>query len=366
MSRGIQTTVHDVLSLPENRRVSVRWTSDEGVRSADTFPRGAGRDIDGANLWLLPALYDADAHMPYVPSGVRRSDLQRALAGGVQQMNVAVPWHMAREHLSEFAADSTRSPLPKIIPLLSVAPVAESADFAAWLKRHADELRSPFPRVCKLYSYDPNFDRNLDAVWAAGIKPMVWCAAEADLERLVERAKDQPLHLRHATSSAVVGTMKRARKATLQTSPHFLLPIAESKRESLTVLPPPTSLEQKLSLAEVFLDEVDFIASDHVAPPFMGPPTSPGLQTQQHFFCALLTLSDHYRWPLGRMLPKATTAPANVFGVAPPNGFILVDPTHTEVVSRWPGQAADRAPFEGLTMRGRVLAIATVERVEMV
>jgi dihydroorotase-like cyclic amidohydrolase len=160
--------------------------------------------------------------------------------------------------------------------------------------------------------------------------------------------------------------MKRAVKASVQTSPHFLLQTPESKRESLTVLPPPTSPEQKRSLAEVFLDQVDFIASDHVGPPFMGPPTSPGLQTQQQFLSALLTLSEQNGWPLARLLPKATTAAAAVFGVAPPNGFILVDPTHAEAVSRWPGQAPDRAPFEGLTLKGRVLALAAAERVELV
>jgi hypothetical protein len=362
---SITTTVHDVLDPLTGTRHAIRWTAGADMLVAPALGRDEGRDIDGSDLWLLPPLYDADAHLPFIPFGVRHSDVQRALAGGIAQFNVALPWQSARLHaLGDLAAEIGRAALPRIIPLLSVSPDEDSIGFAPWLREHADELREFTPPICKLYSDDPNFERNLDAIWAAGLEPMVWCWTQQDLERLVARAKDQPLHHRHATSSAMVALMRRATRATVQTSPHFLL-LAEGKRGALTVLPPPPPPELAASLAQVFLDQVDIIVTDHNAPPPIGRPTGPGLQTQQHFVQTLLTLADRHDWPLDRVLAKATTAPATLFGTTPPAGFLLVDPRQQEPTDLWAGQAPDRAPFQGLALKGTVLAIGAAGRVEL-
>jgi hypothetical protein len=368
------TTFHNVWDPLTCKRQSFRWQAEGGFARAEggfarapAFPDRNGRDIDGSALWILPALYDADAHMPHVEFGVRQSDVLRALAGGVSRMNVAVRWQLARAmDISALARDLKRHRLPKFIPLLSVSPNAESADFPAWLRDNAPLLAEHFPKVCKLYSTDPNLHRNLDALWAAGITPMVWNADEASLVQVVGRAGDRPLHLRHATSAAMVQTMRRATKATIQTSPHFLLPIDDRKRAALTVLPPLSPSEAGRSLARVFLDEIDMIASDHNAPFYLGPPVTPGLQTQQQFLSALLTLCETFGWPLSAMLEKATRAPAAIFGTAEPDEILLVAPDHGEAVTNWPGQTPDRGPFEGMTLKGRVLAVAGREQVELV
>lgn len=361
------TTIHDLADPLTGERRSIRWRTGGGVCLAPSFPAGEGREIDGAGLWLLPALYDADAHMPHLEFGVRRSDILRALTGGVAQMNVAVRWQLARTmDVAAIAEELARHRLPRIIPLLSVSPNAESEGFAAWLGAHRPALSERFLNVVKLYSNDPFLHRNLDALWAAGMTPMVWNADEASLADLVDRAGDRPLHLRHATSAGMVATMRRATGATLQTSPHFLMPIAEAKRRALVVLPPLLPAEAGRSLAEVFLDQVDLLASDHNAPFYRGAPVTPGLQTQQQFLPALLTLAEMFDWPLAAVLAKATTRPAAVFGVAAPGAFLVVDPEHREPVGNWPGQSPDRAPFEGLTLRGRVLAVAAEDGVELV
>jgi dihydroorotase-like cyclic amidohydrolase len=365
MADRLATTIHDVLNPLTGARQSIRWQG-EGVAMAATWPHGAGRDVDGAHLWLLPALYDADAHMPLVEFGFRHADMQCALAGGVAQMNVAIPWQLIRDlDIQSLAADIFRAGLPAIIPLLSISPDADSAAFPAWLKAHRGIYTEIFPALCKLYSTDPNLEQNIEAVWDAGLKPMIWNACDEDLAKIVERAGDRPIHLRHATSSAMVELMRRAANATLQTSPHFLLPLAPAKAEALYVLPalPPEAVSR--TLADVFLAQVDMIVTDHNAPPFSGP-AGPGLQSQQHFLSTLLTMAENFAWPLDAVWHKATRAPADIFGVSAPAAMLLVDPGLYETVTNWPGQSADRAPFETLRLKGRVLAMMSANEVALV
>jgi hypothetical protein len=361
---AIKTTVHNVLNPLTGARQALRWAHGDGIAMSAAFAAEEGRDIDGTDLWVLPPLYDADAHLPFIPFGVRHTDIQKALAGGIAQFNVALPWQLARSYpLADLAAELGRIALPKIIPLISVSPDADSAGFPAWLRDHVDEVREFTAPICKLYSDDPNFVANLEAIWEVGLEPMVWCWTWQELEALVERAGDRPLHHRHATSLQMVELMRKATRATLQTSPHFLL-LADGKRGALTVLPVPPPEDHAASLAKIFLDEVDIIVTDHNAPPVRGNPTGPGLQTQQTFLQTLLTLAESHDWPLERVLAKATTAPAALFGTAAPSGFLLVDPD-AEPSALWPGQAPDRAPFEGLPLKGRVLAVGAADRVEL-
>ncbi|WP_397473800.1 hypothetical protein [Pusillimonas sp.] len=337
------------------------------AQHAPNWPPEQGRDIDGSEWWLLPALYDADAHAPHVQFGVRRSDALRALAGGVSQTNIAVAWQLvAKSDLGALAEDMGSEALVRIVPLLSVWPHEDSAGFGSWLARQIRTWPQSMPRVCKFYSADPHLERNLDAAWEHGIKPMVWCVNDADLERVVAHAGERPLHLRHATSAPVVDIMRRAPEATIQSSPHFMLELAKGKHENLTVLPSPPSEQARLSLVSAFPDRVDVIASDHVSPHYAGPPISPGLQTQQHFLPALLTLCEQHGWDLESIWQKATTAPAHIFGMPAPQDLLLVDPTHEEQVRAWPWQTPDRAPFEGLTLKGHVLAVLRADQVTLI
>jgi hypothetical protein len=364
MASILSTTIHDVLNPLTGARQSLRWQGAGATAAA--WPRGQGRDIDGTHLWLLPALYDADAHMPLVEFGFRHADLQCALAGGVAQMNVAIPWQLIRDlDIKSLATEIAGTALPKLIPLLSISPDEDSAGFPAWLRAHRGIYIDIFPALCKLYSTDPNLEQNIEAVWDAGLKPMIWNASDDDLEKIVARAGDRPIHLRHATSAAMVSVMRRATSATLQTSPHFLLPLAPGKAETLFVLPPLPPEAVSRTLAEVFLEQVDMIVTDHNAPPASGP-AGPGLQSQQHFLSTLLTLSENFAWPLQDVWHKATTVPETIFGVAAPQAQLLVDPTVYETVTNWPGQTPDRAPFENLRLKGRVMAILSADDVALV
>ena len=364
MTKFLTTILRDVLDPLSGTRRDIAWRSDGTVLTPDDID-SPHREIDGAALWLLPPLYDADAHLG-LQTGIRRLDALRALAGGVGQMNVAIPWDDAVAlGIEPLAAELAAEVFPRMVPLLSVSPEASSEGFTAWLETHAQVFSTILPPLCKLYSYDPHFDRNIEVLWANGIKPVVWARTDEDLAHVVDLAGSRPIHLRHATSPEMIGRMRSATAATIQTSPHFLLPLARGSDE-LTVWPPVPGGDAYATLRAAALAHVDIIASDHNPLPFAGAPTGPGLQSQQQMLSALLHLVDHAGWSLADIVRLARDNPARVFGVPAPEGLLIVDPKAAATVFPWPGQPGDRAPYAGMTLRGRVLAIAIDDRLQLI
>jgi hypothetical protein len=360
------TTFHDLLDPLSGARTSIRIEQGRLAERGADLPRGEGRDLEGADWWVLPAIYDADAHMPLVEVGLRESDRALALHGGVSRVNVALQWQdIVGLDLEALFADLTRWALPRITPILSVHSDRDSTGFGPWLADNAELVRTLMPPVCKLYSYGDGFWENLETVAAAGLLPIIYCKDFADVEQVVAKSP-VPVHFRHAVSEELVRTMKGLEGATLQTSPHFLLPVADEVREQLFVLPPVGGTEQREAFAPLVLDEIDFIVTDNNAPPLQHP-TGPGLQVQQNFLGAMLTARNLYDWPLERVWEKLTTAPAERFGVELEESFVIVDPSDEHVVGRWePRQTPDRAPYAGSTLTGRVLAVGNADAVELV
>jgi hypothetical protein len=331
------------------------------VDRADSLPGGAGTDIDASELWLLPALYDADAHLPVDTLGLRASDIYASMLGGVVNVNVAMQFQEIKDaDLERVVADLSKTSFPRIVPILSVHSDMASDGFGAWLKANVDVVKGLMPPVCKLYSYSANFWSNLESVFAAGLLPVIYCSDLEAVDSVVERAQG-PVHFRHAISDELVYAMKKLPGATLQTSPHFLVPIEAERRAALHVLPPVPGDDVRQSLADVFLDEIDLLVSDHNAPPF-GIPDGPGLQVEHSFLSSILTATTHYGWPLEKVWTKATTGPAERYGVELGSSWVVVDPAFSEMVGLWPPrQTPDRAPYLGRTMQGRVVAIGTDE-----
>lgn len=348
----MQTLLREVLDPLSGDRHDVAVC--HGFRAADRAERRQ-LELDGRGWWLLPGLYDPDAHMPLLLTGPRQYDLFAALHGGVVHTSVALPFQLLRSApFSDITEEMDRVTLPRLSPVLSVLPDDESREFAPWLGRHSEEL-SAHVRVCKLYSADSHFRNNLDAVWQAGLTPAVYCSTLDDLEHLLGYAQ-APLHFRHATSADAVKAMRTIEGATIQTSPHFLLPIDAEWSEGLTVLPRPPGNPQRSSLAAIVMEEVDILGSDHVSPA-PSPPGGPGLQTQHHFLQALLAATRLYDWGLRDVLSKVADPAAKVMGTALDNSFLVVDPVAPQTVDRFPQQTPDRAPYIGLDLRGRVIAI---------
>lgn len=352
-------TVVGLLDPFTRRRHDLRfeaWPGPSGKKAA--------RELDGSNWWLLPAVVDADAHMPFIPTGFRNYDLLAALHGGVQHMVIALPYQLARQHqLVDLVAEAKRSVLPSVTPVISVSPDAESADFPSWLLGNLDVIEAHLPAVVKLYTGDPHFAANLDAVRSAGLTPAVFAFTSEDFRALTD-CEQGPLHVRHATSRSMVEAVERLPGATCQTSPHLVLPLGPGRRDALTVMPQPPDDDDRRTLAEV-LERVNLFASDHVSPP-VGAPPGPGLQTQQHFVPALLTMVDGLGLDMRRTWHQVTTAPRQIFGLNGAGGFLVVDPSPQPPVELWPRQQVDRAPYLGSTLRGRVLAVTDGERGVMV
>ena len=358
----LATTFHDLLDPLRGGRTSLRIAGGRLVERSESLaasagPTGASGDIDGSALWVLPALYDADAHLPLIGLGRRASDVWAALHGGAARINVALQWQDIHHLDFEAVVAELAAPvLPRIIPILSVHSDQDSTGFGDWLTEHAEAVRRAMPPVCKLYSYGDGFWDNLDAVFDAGLLPVIYCKDFDDVQKVVERARG-PVHFRHAVSEALIKTMRQLPGATLQTSPHFLLPLEADQRRQLFVLPPVPDDDVRQGLLDRFLDEIDLVVTDHNGPPF-GAPTGPGLQVAQDFLASLVTASRVYDWPLERVWAKATTAPAARYQVALGDTFVVVDPEASRVVGLWPPrQTVDRAPYLSTTLYGRVLAI---------
>ncbi len=359
------TTFHDLLDPLTGDRRSIRVEDGRPLPAGTPTPSGVGRDIDGSDWWVLPGLYDADAHLPLVELGLRESDRYAALQGGVTRINVALQWQdIAELDLRELVADLTRWSLPEITPILSVHSDSDASGFGPWLAENAELVRELLPPVCKLYSYGDGFWDNLRTVADAGLLPVVYCKDAEDLEAVAAKAP-VPIHFRHAVSAETVEVMERLVGATLQTSPHFLLPVTDDVRAGLFVLPPVGGDDQREAFAPLVPDHISYLVTDHNAPPLEAP-TGPGLQVIQHFAPAVLTIAELYGWPLPDVWEMVTTAPARRFGVELADSFVIVDPAHRQTVGLWePRQTADRAPYAGLELTGRVIAVGNDAVVEI-
>ncbi len=360
MPRRVALTFHDLLDPLSGERTSLRVEAGRVADRQTSLP-GCGRDIDGAQLWVLPGLYDADQNLPLATTGIRERDRFASLSGGITTLNAGIVWQeIRRADFKGLVEEAKTETLPRVVPVLSVGRT-DSQDFGSWLRANHRTVTELLPSVCKLYSNDPHLWAHFDALWAVDIVPLVYCDSQEALETVVDRAAG-PLHFRHAISAKDVQTMHRVPGATVQTSPHFLLPIPDDHRPTLQVVPPVPDEDVRSTLVSVFLDGVDVVATDHNASPTIGATTGPGLEVAQDFLPAILAACELYGWPLRRVLDKATAAPALRFGIALAHSLVIVDPGPRDPAARWPQQSLNRAPFAHTVLRGRVVLCATFER----
>jgi hypothetical protein len=347
---SLPVVLHDVLDPLTGRRADVTFDV--------AGPAGAGAsDFDGSELWVLPGVFDADAHLPVLQRGVRELDRVRALAGGVTQLNTATPWHLVRDRsIAELTAFFAGTAFPRVLPVLSVSDEPSSEGFASWLAEHGDEVRESWAPVIKLYSNDPWFWPNLEAIWSAGCRAAIYFYDEPSFDAVVA-SRGGPVHFRHVTSRDMAEQVAGRPDSTCQTSPHFLLDLPAGRSEELFVLPPVPGGDDRESLLTVVTDQVDLIASDHNAP--IAGNKGPGLEIEQHLLPALLTLVEQGVFDLATAMAKVTSGAAGVFGPAAglDDSRVVVDPNGGGKAGLWPGQEARRSAFRGLELTGAVLAV---------
>jgi hypothetical protein len=328
-----------------------------------TLPGGA--TVDASDWWLLPAVYDADVHWPVFDFGVRELDRHHALKGGAVSVNTACPWdRVAAVGPAELSAALDPVRFPQVIPVLSVSPDETSAGFAAWLSAHRDELLETWPAVCKLYSYDERFEENMGAVVDAGMRPIIYAYDRDAVDRIV--ATGTPVHFRHAVTPELVEAMTQLEGATVQVSPHFLAEVLDERRDQLHVLPPVGDATARAALADILMERIDVVASDHNAP--VAGNEGPGLDAADLFLPALLTVAAEQGWALEALLPKVTSTPATVFDTATRlvDGLVVIDPTWSAEITAGAGQEARRIPYVGTTLSHRVVAIASEDELRFV
>lgn len=339
---------HDVLDPLTGNRSDVR---------IEVPGPGGGVELDGSALWVLPALYDADAHLPVLLHGLRETDRWRALAGGVAELNSATPWHLVRDlPLSEVTSFFDQTALPRIRPILSISDQPSSEGFADWFADHAAEIRETWMPTVKCYSNDPFFRRNLEAIWAGGCRAAIYFYDDESFESVVSEHAG-PVHFRHVISTEMAAKVAARPDSTSQCSPHFLLALPDGRSDELFVLPKVPGGQARDSLRADVSGSVSLLASDHNAP--IADSKGPGLDAEQHLLPALLGLADEKVLDLRTALAMATERAAEVFrpagGIG--GGIVVVDPA-PQPVGLWPGQEARRAAFRGLELPGTVRAVA--------
>ncbi len=323
-------------------------------------PEGGSRTVDGSSWWRLPALYDADAHLPVLQYGLREQDRWRALAGGAAAINTAVPWHMVADtDLNALTAFFAGTAFPRVLPILSVSDQPSSEGFASWLGTFGEQIRQTWMPTIKLYSNDPFFWPNLEAIWQAGCRAAIYFYDQQALDAVAD-STGGPVHFRHVISEQMYRQVSARPDSTCQTSPHFLVELPPQRSGELFVLPPVPGARERESLRGI-VEQVGLIASDHNAP--VPGNTGPGLDSEQYLLPALLSLVADGVLDLPTALNKAGAAAAQVFAPIPeiPSAIAVVDPTPGPV-QLWPGQESRRAPFHGLQMGGTVLAVASAGR----
>lgn len=313
--------------------------------------------IDGTDLWALPGIYDGDAHIPLLKQGLRHQEIHSPLVGGVSHVNTALQWQEVRHFdVDEIAAFCSSTRLPRYIPVLSIEP-EDTDEFVDWLAQHGEKIRTGWAPVCKLYSPDPNFTANIEAIWRAGLKAVVYAWDDEALEWVVD-LRGGPLHHRHARSKVSADQMRSTPAATIQTSPHYLLELAPDRAERLHVLPPVPGGGDRTSLLDVLDTHIDMIATDDNAP--IHGATGPGLSSQRYLLPALLTLSDVENITLSTLWPKVTEAPATIFGTAAfvEPSTVIVDPSVRRIIGLETGEDK-RNPYVGLELIGAVVAMTS-------
>ncbi|SAK49027.1 hypothetical protein AWB77_01092 [Caballeronia fortuita] len=335
-----------------------------GARRVFRVPRtlpATVRALDASRWQVHPALYDADTLLTLRDARLDENDREIALAGGVARLNASIGWQrMAdREDAAALLRMARDSVMPRVRLLLSVMPDHDTSGFAAWFAEfapHAPTEDGTLVRACKLYGREPHFQRNLDAVWDADWLPVVFTADPRAV--LAQAAQRQcAVVFRHAASAADVDAMHAGPALDVSrwvaSSPQYLLPVEASRRASLIVRPPLSDDTTRDALLARF-NEIDLIATDHVA---RGSTTGPGLQSQHHFLPALLTLADSLDVPAHAVLGRASSRPAMLFGQDPTDwaaALVSTDPPREGSVS---GIDAARDPFNAASFKPRVMAI---------
>lgn len=241
---------------------------------------------------------------------------------------------------------------------------------------NADTVAALAPRSAGLKLYlDHTFGDlrlpDLDAWWRhfetwPSSPPLAVHAEGASLAAALLLAEwlERPVHVCHVSGAAEIRLIARARErgvaVTCEVTPHHLFLDAATVGPRGTVRPPLTTPADRAALWE-HLEVIDCFATDH-APHTAAekdgdtpPPGFPGLETALPL---LLGAVHDGRMGLDDLIARLATNPRRIFGLPDRGSVVEVDPDVS-----WTVRAADLhtacdwTPYQGMTLRGRVLRV---------
>jgi len=327
---------------------------------------------DPVTTLRLPALVDVHVHMRE-PGGEHKETWETgtaaALAGGISTVlampntSPAVTDEASFDRVLERAGSGARCAFGHFVGagLDNASTVAKLADRAAGLKMYLGQTFG---------------DLRLDdrSAWAAHLEAwpedrVISVHAEGDtLDEIIDLAAavDRPIHVCHTAGGDDIRTVARAkeagRKITCEATPHhlFLDNTTELPAGRAEVRPRLGTPDDRRALWD-HLDVVDCFATDHAPHTLaekVSPDPPPGFPGVQEMLPLLLGAVHDGRLELDDVIARLHDRPAQIFGLdLPDDSWVEIDPDSEWTIG--PGHSkAGWTPYEGTTVRGRVVRAA--------
>lgn len=339
----MKITCENVLYEGELRPLEVGISNGKVIQLGSSLGNSE-RKIDLRDKWLIPGIIDGHVHFrdPGEPEKEDfRSGSRAAARGGVTTVvdmpNNKPPIKTLERFIEKRESAKTKSivnfALYAGVPydLSQVNKIAQEGaiGFKYYMAQEEVDLAELFAAIKQVNSLltvhaeDPEFI-NRDGKELTSpeeyLKSRPTLAEISGVKKLVERNVPQ-LHIAHATLAKTIELAKE--RATTEVTPHHLLLAAdEVDLSDFTAImnPPLRTSNQREELEQIFLDEVDLIASDHAphlkeqkrtADPNLGMPGLPGVET---ILPLSLTYADRAGLPIEKVIQKLTVNPAKLFG----------------------------------------------------
>jgi carbamoyl-phosphate synthase/aspartate carbamoyltransferase/dihydroorotase len=327
------------------------------------------------SMMRLPALVDPHVHLRE-PGAVYKEDFDSgtaaALAGGfscvIDMPNNTPPvTDLASLTLKQAAARAhARCDYGIYLGATgeNVVNAAALSGQVAGLKMYLDQTFGTL-RLDDLHSLVAHAER-----WPAD-RPLLCHAEErtAAAAILAAHLAGRSVHICHVSRASEIELIRKAKdrgiQVTCEATPHHLfLSQADIPHlgERLAEVRPRLATPADQAALRANLDVIDCFATDH-APHTLAekrsdaaPPGFPGLETALSLYLALV---EEGLLTFEQLIDKIAHAPRRLFGLAePPESWVEVDPDATWSVCGAKLQTrAGWSPFEGWTLRGRVLRV---------
>jgi dihydroorotase len=343
--------------------------------------------INARGLVVSPGLIDMHAHLRE-PGDTQKEDIasgtRAAAMGGVTSVACMPNTKPVVDSVSQLAFVLSRAADTGVVKILPIAALSEGqrgerlTDFKALQKAGAIALSDDGRPVTS----EDLMRAGLTQAAALPLPVISHCEPETEQAlrdiALVEETGG-PVHIAHVSRRSTVAAIREAKSrgvsVTCETCPHYFWFTEEDYGRigaNAKMNPPLAAEDDRQAILQGVIDGViDIIASDHAphhpseksGPLWRAPNGVVGLET---LLAASLTAFVHTgKLSLPELLFKLTAAPANLLRIPTgrlqpgfPADVTLFDPeAHVQVEARRFASKSQNSPFDGMTLRGRVVHV---------